>query len=123
MRVINKHSRRIEIPNRTPAHHEQAERPKNAKVDRGIRLLHEARLLRLALDTRVDRTRPDEALHEELAREAQHNHIESDEREVAPAFAVLGRFHPVRRARVLLRGERVGAGEGVGEEDHVVDGV
>lgn len=68
----------------------------------------------------MDGERADESLHEELAREGQHDAVESHEREIPRAFAIV-----CGRTEVAGVGgdERVGGQEGVGEEDGAVERV
>lgn len=118
---VLKHGRGVEIPHRAAVHHVQAIRSEHHKVHRRVRLLHEARLLRLALDAAPYGPRSDYALHKKLAREGEDDHVECDEGEVAATFAILCGLRPGRRTIVLLRSERVGARKRVGEEDHTMD--
>lgn len=111
MREPFKHSGRVEVPDVRPAHDVQTERSEDPEVDGRVHLLHEAGRLALAFDSAVHREGANELLHDELAREGQHDRVEGHERDVLLALAVHG-----RSAGVLgwLR---------VGEEDGAVHGV
>ena len=111
MREPLKHRRRLEVPDRARIpHHVQPERPEAGKVDCGVELFHEPGLLPARPHPRPDRERPDEALHEELAREGQEDGVEGDEAEVLPPLAV-------QRLRAGVGGGRARAWERVGEEE------
>lgn len=83
------HASRVEIPHRAATHDPHAERTVEPKVQRRVRLLHKAALLGSTFDPACDGDGADEALHAELARETEHDDVEGDEGEVAPAFAVV----------------------------------
>lgn len=82
------HGGRVEVPKSRALHHVQAERTKDTKVDRSIHLLHEPSRLALAPDPGPDRERADHLLHDELAREGQHDGIECHKRDILLALAV-----------------------------------
>lgn len=116
------HAGGVEVPHGAAAHDPQAKGPVQAKVQRRVRLLHEAALLGAALDTASDGDGADEALHAELAREAQHDNVEADKGEVARALAVVrgriavgadGRGDQRVRGRQWVREEQA-RGDGVG---------
>ena len=90
-----KHSRRIKIPKWTPRHHVQAEGPKDRKVHGSVHLLHKSALLVSASNAIPEGKWSDEALHEELAREAEDDGIEGDEGHVVWTLAI-------HRAAILL---------------------
>lgn len=89
MREAFVHSRGVEIPHRCSAHNIQPEWSVYSEIHGGVKLLHEPGLLGPRLDATADRNRPDEALHEELAREREDDGIEADEGKVASTFAIL----------------------------------
>lgn len=67
----------------------------------------------------MDGNGPDEALHEEFAREGEHNDVKGHKDEVTAAFAIMyggGRVKANGRG-----GQRVGSRERVGEEDRTVE--
>lgn len=105
------HGRGVEVPDRRAAHDPQAKRSVKAKVHSCICLLHEAGLLRPALDAIVYRDGSYEPLHAKFSREAQDNDIEAHKCEVACAFTVVGRCFWVRahigRYKRVICGERV----------------
>ena len=107
------HGARIEVPQRRAAHHVQPTRPRDAKVDGRVHLLHEARLLGAGLDAAGPGQRAQELLHDEFAREGEHDDVEGHESDVPPALAILdGR---VGRGGV--------AGQGVREEEKAMHGI
>jgi hypothetical protein len=83
------HADGVEVPHGCARHDPQPKGPVETKVQRGIRLLHETRLLRAALDAVVYRNRPDESLHAVLAREAQDDDVKPDKRKVACSLAIM----------------------------------
>jgi hypothetical protein len=118
-----KHSRRIEIPKWTPRHHVQAERAKDHKVHGSVHLLHKSALLVSTSNATPEGKWSDEALHEELAREAEDDGIEGDEGDIVWTLAI-------HRAAILLaqglwwiKGVSVVWGEFIGKEDGFMDGV
>lgn len=78
-----------EIPYRRPAHDVQPEWTEYREIDRRVVLLHKPRLLRSRSDSVPYRNRPDHALHQKLAREAEKYGIKRHKREVARALSVL----------------------------------
>jgi hypothetical protein len=83
------HASRVEVPDGCARHDPESERSENSKVHGCICLLHEASLFSTALDSSADGQGQDQALHAELAGEGEDNGVESDEREVLFALAVL----------------------------------
>ena len=114
VREVLVHGAGVEVPQRRSAHHVQATRAHDAEVDGSVHLLHEARLLAPALESAAPRQRPQELLHDELAREREHNGIERHECYVPRALAVLQ-----RRPGLGARRE----GQLVGEKDEAVHGI
>jgi hypothetical protein len=108
------HGARVEVPQRRAAHHPQPPRARDAEVDGRVHLLHEPRLLGPALEPAAPRQRPEEALHDELAREREHDDVEGHEGNVPPALAVLDRRIGGRVGRRRQR---------VREEEEAVHGV
>ena len=82
------HSRRIEVPNGRPAHYPKSIRAEYAEIYCRIKLFQKACLLRLALDPVRERNRLDDPLHDEFARERQHDDVEAHKGEIARAFVV-----------------------------------
>lgn len=99
MREADVHRIGVEEPHRRAAHDEEPVRAEDAKVDRGVRLLHEARLLAAVADAGVDRNRADHALHQELAGEGQDDGVEAEECQIFQALAILRRTAHVGRQR------------------------
>lgn len=83
------HAGGVEVPDGRARHDPESKGAIECKVQGGIRLLHEARLLCAATDAIVERNRLDEPLHAELARKAQHDDVESNKSEVACALAIV----------------------------------
>jgi len=114
MREPSVHACGIEVPDRGPTHHVQPKRPKNGKIHGGIELFHKPSHLIASTDASADTDRTDEALHQELAAEAEHDDVEGDEGEVLGSLAIL-------RDVPDVGGQGVGAFDegrvGVGEED------
>lgn len=115
------HAVRIEVPDRRAVHHVETVGTEDGKVQCRVRLLHEAALFCAGLYAALESKGADDALHEELAREAQNDGIESHKRKVIAALAVFGgrgagyriREEYSSRERVLL----VWSDEICGEED------
>lgn len=101
MREPLEHAHRVEVPHRRARHNVHPKRAKDGKVHGGIGLLHEAVLLCARPNSEVDRQGPDEALHEQLTREGQHDNVEGHKGKVSPTFAIV-----LRSCGVLTDGER-----------------
>lgn len=82
------HRRGVEVPNRRALHHVQSKWSEDSKVHCGVHLLHEPRGLALASNTTPHSERSDHLLHDELARERQHNRVERHERDILFTLAV-----------------------------------
>jgi hypothetical protein len=121
VRKILVHAPGVEVPDGCARHDPEPKGAVEAKVERRVGLLHEARLLRAALDAVVDGDGADQPLHAELAGEAQHHDVEADKGKVAGALAVVQRA--VRVGAHLCGDERVIAVEGVRDEEAGGDGV
>lgn len=85
------HADRVEVPHGRARHDPDAERAVETKVQRRVRLLHEARLLRPLFDAIANRQRAKKPLHAELAREGQHYHVEAHKGKVACSLAIVRR--------------------------------
>ena len=83
------HASRVEVPDGSARHDPEAKRSEDGKVHGCVCLLHEARLFSTALDTGADGQGQDQALHAELAGEGEDDGVESDEREILLALAIL----------------------------------
>lgn len=124
VRKVDKHGVRVEVPNVGPAHDPQAVRPEDGKVHGRVHLLHEPRDLCFSANPAVQRPRPDHALHQKLARETQHDHVESYKRKVELALAVddwiIGRLSGdrVREEEGMVQRVRLGRVDGVRGEQH-----
>ena len=115
MRKAFIHANRIKVPHGRAAHDPDTKRTIQSKVQRGVSLLHEARLLVAVPYTEFNRNGPDEALHAELACKAQHDDVEADKSKVAAALAVMLRAIGV--GAHVFGDEGVVACERVGEEE------
>ena len=102
------HGLRIEVPDIRSAHDIQTERTENSKVDRRVHLLHKSCRLALTADSKVNRQRPNQALHQKLTSERQDDGIERHKSNV------FGTFPIHNRATGSLR--RLG----IGQEDSAV---
>lgn len=114
VRKVRVHAGSVEVPDRSPAHHVHAGRAQDAEVDGRVHLLHEAGLLTSRPQAGVYGKRPEELLHDELAGKGEDDNVEGHESEIPRPLAILN------------GSGRVGAGlagELVGEEDEVVDGI
>lgn len=121
MRESFVHARRVEIPDRRPAHDEQPQGAENAKVDGGVELFHEPTHLPLLAYPQPNGQGTNEALHEKLAGEGEDDGVEGDEGEVLRALAVLRDMADVRGERASAFVERrVGVGEEEGGMERVV---
>jgi hypothetical protein len=109
MGIALKHRRCVEVPHGAMPHDVHPKRSKDPKVDGGIDLLHEARLLGSASNATSDGPGPDDSLHEELARKTQENRVKGDKCDIVHAFAV----HD--RAALCFRGIRIGEEDGYAE--------
>lgn len=78
----------VEVPERALPHHVKPEWPKDGEIYGRVDLLHEACLLGSAANVTLDRERPDETLHEELAREAHDHRVEQEEADILLALAI-----------------------------------
>lgn len=83
------HASGVEVPHGAAAHDPDAERAVETKIQRSVGLLHEPALLGAALDAAGNGDGADEALHAELAREAQNDDVKGDKRKVARSLAVV----------------------------------
>ncbi len=101
-----KHSGRVEIPQRAPRHDVHAKRSKDGKIHGRVDLLHEAGLFGSAPDATANGPRPNDALHQELSRETEHDGVEGHERNVTAPLAVED------RTPLGLWGLRVGEEDG-----------
>ena len=108
------HADGVEVPHGRARHDPQSKGAVQTKVQRRVCLLHEARLLRAALDPVIYRNRPDKPLHAVLAREAQDNNVKPDKRKVACSLAIMDR--PVRVGAHIRWDKRVLAIKRVREE-------
>lgn len=121
VRIPLVHALGVKIPHGRARHHHQPQRAEDGKVHRGVDLFHEAVLLGTRPDAAVDRRRPDQPLHEEFARERQHDDVKGHKGKVVQPFPVVS-----RRVGIEAGGERdhrVVWGERVGEEDGVMERV
>ena len=118
-----KHSRRIKVPKGTPRHHVQAEGPKDGKVHGSVHLLHKSALLVSASNAIPEGKWSDEALHEELAREAEDDGVEGDEGDVVWTLAIHGAAIMLAQGLWWVKGVSVVWGEFIGKEDGFIDGV
>ena len=106
------HALGVEVPDWRAVHDVHAQGPEDGEVDGGVELLHEARLLPSSTDAVADSDGTNNALHQELAGEGEHDHVEGDEREVFPSFPVLCDIADERGQRVgaFVKG-RIGVGK------------
>lgn len=88
MRKAFEHGSGVKIPDIRLLHDIQPIRTKDTKVNRCVDLLHEPRHLGLALDSAVFPPRPNDAPHEKLACEREHDGVESHERKILGTLAV-----------------------------------
>lgn len=102
MRKSFVHPRRVEIPDRGPAHDKEAKRAEDGEVDGGVELLHKSVHLTLVPYAKPDRKWTNESLHEELAGKGKNDGVEDHEGEVLRSFAIL-------RDIADVRGKSVGA--------------
>ena len=89
VREVFVHGARVEVPQWRPAHHVQPTRTGDAEVNGCVHLLHEAGLLGAGLETAAPSQRAQELLHDELAREGEHDDVEGHKGEVPLPLAVL----------------------------------
>lgn len=101
-----KHGSRVKIPQGTPGHDVQAERPKDGEIYGCVDLFHKPSLLCSLSDPKPGRHGSYQPLHQKLPRKAQHNHVERDKGYVSLALAV----HV--RAAGIVRAKRVGEEDG-----------
>lgn len=106
------HASRVEVPDGCARHDPEAERSEDGEVHGCVCLLHEARLFSTALDSGADGQGQDQALHAELAGEGEDDGVESDERKVLLALAILCYVADVswKSVRALME-SRVGVGK------------
>ena len=114
---IFKHSRRIEIPDRSPTHHVKPQWSEDGKVHGSVDLFHEAVLLGAGTDAVIQGHGADESLHQEFAGKGEDNDIECHECEVFGSLAIVG--HIMVKPGVV-GDERVVGRERVGQEDCAV---
>jgi len=115
---IGEHALGIEVPNWRARHNVKSNGSKDTEINGGVGLFHITVLHVAGFQSTVDCPSAEEALHDELAGEGQHDDVESHEEEVASAFTVV-----CRRIGV---GARVGGdegmrgGKGIGDEDETM---
>jgi hypothetical protein len=108
------HARGVEVPYRRPAHDPQPKWSVHAKVQCRVKLLHEPTLFRARFDAITEGDWTNEALHEKLAGEAQHDDVETNKGKVAGAFAVHCRAIGIGAGLTWERvGEEYGGGNGI----------
>ena len=83
------HARRVEVPDRRPAHDVHAKGTVDAKVHGRVGLFHEASLLASVLDSSSNRQRAEDALHDKLTGETEDNGVKGNKGKVGLALAVL----------------------------------
>lgn len=121
------HAARVEVPDGGARHDEDASRAEEEEVDGRVGLLHEARLL-VAPEAGGARPRPQHLLHDELAREGEHDGVEGHKGHVPGALAVVDGLRgvvlrqPVREEDETV--QRVGFArvDGVAREEEAEDG-
>lgn len=89
MREPFEHAHRVEVPHWRPRHNVQPQRTEDGKVHGGVELFHKAVLLCARPNLKADGQGADEALHEQLAREREHDDVEGHKGEVKPTFAIV----------------------------------
>lgn len=88
VREVLEHGSGVEVPDIRPLHDVQAERTENTKVDRRVDLLHEPSRLALTANTTVNGEWANQLLHDELAREREHDSIECHEGNILLTLSV-----------------------------------
>lgn len=89
VRITLEHAGHVEIPHGRARHHQQSQRAEDCKIHSRVDLFHKAVLFGARPDLEVDRHGSDEALHEELSREGQHDYIKSHKRNIFQPFAII----------------------------------
>lgn len=95
------HAYRVEIPHGRPRHNVEPQRTKNRKIYGSVDLFHKAILLCVRPDLKAHCQGADEALHEQLTREREHDDVECHKGEVGGTFAIV-----LRGGRVETEGKR-----------------
>lgn len=90
------HADGVEIPDWRAVHDPQAVGTEYGKVQGGIRLFHEAVLLRTCPQSEPVGKWAEDELHNELAGEGQNDNVERKECKVLPSFAIMNRSSRVR---------------------------
>lgn len=98
------HALRVKIPDRRPAHDINSKRTYDCEIYGSVRLLHEARLLRPALQSTTLRQRAQELLHYELPGKGEHHDIEEHKSNIPQSFAI---FHERPLGRIGRKRYRV----------------
>jgi hypothetical protein len=106
------HASCVEVPDGRARHDPESKWSENSKVHGRVCLLHEASLFSTALDSSADGQGQDQTLHAELAGEGEDDGVESDEREILLALAILCWVADVswESVRALIQ-SRVGVGK------------
>lgn len=99
MREPFEHAHRVEVPHRRPGHDVQPQRTEDGKIHGGVDLFHKAVLLCARPDLKADGQGADEALHEQLTREREHDDVKGHKGEVSPTFAIVLRSGGVETER------------------------
>jgi hypothetical protein len=118
-----KHRRRVKIPQWTLRHHVQAKGSKDPEIHGSVHLLHKSALLVSASNATPEGKGSDEALHEELTREAKDDGIEGNESNVVWTLAIHRAAMVLAQGRWWVQRVPVVWRELVGKEDGFVDGV